>query len=174
MDQNAYNWITALGGLVAAVASLWSAHAARRSADTANLAAQRAEQTERRNLLRSLLAAVHGVISESKRIETLVGKVKGEIKDLFIFAGQTGPFSRKDMLLQRADGRIEEVAAYVSEARSLVDNPSHQNSSDEELTRGLARFESYLTESRRVREELDGELHALEAENRLYREKRIS
>ncbi|MGH7847791.1 MAG: hypothetical protein ACREQW_21825 [Candidatus Binatia bacterium] len=174
MDQSTYNWITALGGLVAAIASLWSAHAARRSADTANLAAQHAEQIERRSLLRSLLVAAQGVISEYKRIEALVAKVKGEIKDNFIFAGQTGASPRKDMFLKRADERIDEVAPYVSEARSLVDNPNLQNSSDEDLTRALARFEGFLAESRRVREDLERELSSLEADNRLYRERRIS
>ena len=174
MDQSTYNWITALGGLVAAGASLWSARAARRSADTANLAAQRADRIERPSLLRSLLAAAQGVISESKRIETLVAKVKGEIQDQFIFAGQSGASSRKDMFLKRADAKIDAVAPYVSEARSLVDNPNLDNSSDEDLTRALTRFEGLLTESRRVREDLERELISLEADNRLYREKRIS
>jgi hypothetical protein len=107
MDQSTYNWIAALGGLVTAGASLWSARAARRSADTANLAAQRADRIERRSLLRSLLAAAQGVISESKHIETLVAKVKGEIQDQFIFAGQSGASSRRDMFLKRADGKID-------------------------------------------------------------------
>jgi replicative DNA helicase len=102
MLQEIITLIPAIAGLMAVAGGVWAAHAAHRSAVTAQEAARHAEIVDRRGLLRDLTTTAHRVVAESVQIASLIEELKTEHRVLAAFSGQSGG-SREKLLIQRAE-----------------------------------------------------------------------
>ncbi len=165
--------ISAITGAIAAAGGLWAARAAQISAATAEQSVKRAENAERRQLLKTLLADAHGVTAESSRVASLVNEVKSEYRTLAVFTGNTGG-SRAKLYVDRADAKLSEVLPMQEQARRLIEeHAALRKASEEDLTEASNKFYGFHIHVRRVREELEREQSSIAAQNQLYRENRI-
>lgn len=173
MLQETILLLSAIAGLLAIAGSVWAARAAHQSALTAQAAAQRAEQVDRRSLLRDLSTAAHRLVAESLQINSLIEELKTEYRVAATSAGQSGS-SREKLLIQRADAKQKEVSPLQENAQKLIEERALLgDTSEAELTQMLLKFDGYLVEVLRVRESLQRELAATAGDNRIHRERRL-
>lgn len=171
MDEGTLSLISAITGVVAAVGGLFAAIAAFRSAGTAKGAAARAQEVERRSILRDVNAAAQSVIAESFRVDDLSNNLKCAYRDHFVFAGRG---SRDKGQVEKVERKQREVGALQQETMGSLENREALRAmSEEELTGLLTKFEGYLIQVRRVKEKLVQELASVEQQNQLFREKAI-
>lgn len=174
MPSDPASIISAIAGAIAAAGGLWAARAAHISAATAQQAATRAENAERRQLLNTLLADAHGVIEESSRVESLVNDVESEYRTLAVFTGNTGG-SREKLYVDRTDAKLTEVAPMLEQAKQFIENQAAlRNASEEDLTEASSKFQGLHVHVRRMREELEREQFSIAAQNQLHRENRLT
>ncbi|HHJ16273.1 MAG TPA: hypothetical protein ENJ80_06205 [Gammaproteobacteria bacterium] len=173
MDQGTLSMISAVGGVVAAFGGLFAALAAFRSAGIAKNAADRAQEVERRSLIRDVTASAQAVIAESLRVDDLSNNLKREYKDLSIFSGGVGG-SREKVHVDAVEEKQRGVMSLQQEALSTLENGEALRGMSEETLSGLlAKYEGYLIQIRRVKEKLLLELGSVEKQNYLFREKAI-
>ena len=173
MLQETITLIPVIAGLVAAAGGVWAARAAHRSAVAAQEAARRAENVDRRGLLRDLTTTAHRVVAESLQISALIEELKTEYRMLATSSGQSGS-SRERLLIQRAEAKQKEVCLLQEEARKLIEDRAQlRNASEEDLTQSLSQFDGYLVQVLRIKDGLERELAATAGDNRIHRERRI-
>lgn len=173
MDQNTLSIIAAVGGVVAAFGGLFAAIAAFRSAGVAKISAVRAQEIERRSLIREVATSAQAVIAESLRIDDLSNNLKREYKDLSIFSGGTGG-SREKVHFDAVEEKQKGVISLQQDALStLEDGEMLRGMTEEALSGLLTKYEGYLIQIRRVKEKLVLELGSVEQQNHLFREKAI-
>ena len=171
MDQGTLSTISAIGGIVAAVGGTFAALAAWRSAGLAKNAADRAQEVERRSLLREVTATAQSVIAESLRVDHLANELKSKYGDLFILAGQTG-VSRKRVLVDKIEETRKGVVPLQQEAKaSLGKSETLRTMPEEGLSQLLTKFEGNLIQIRQVKEKFGLELVSVEQQIQPFREK---
>lgn len=104
MDQNTASILS----IISALAGLFAAIAAFRSAGIAKDAARHAQEVERRELQRDVISAAQSIIAETMSVDDLAIKLKRGYKELAIFCGRSG--SRK---------RIKGVNSFILTFSSL-------------------------------------------------------
>jgi len=173
MLQETILLLSAIAALVAVAGGIWAARAAHQSALSAQAAAQRAEQVDRRGLLRDLSTAAHRLVAESLQINSLIEELKTEYRLAATSAGQSGS-SREKLLIQRAEAKQKEVSPLQDDAQKLLEERALLgDTSEAELTQMLLKFDGYLVQVLRVKEGLQRELAATAGDNRIHREGRL-
>jgi len=99
--------------------------------------------------------------------------LKTEYRILATSSGQSGS-SREKLLIQRAETKQKEVCPLQEEARKLIEERAQlRNASEEDLTQSLSKFDGYLVEVLRVKDNLEKEVAAAVGDNRIHRERHI-
>lgn len=173
MLQQTITLLLALAGVLAAVGCVWACWNVQRAALAAQAFAEHAEKAERRALLRELMVAVHRVIAESSQMGLLVEDLKSEYRVLANFSGQAGG-SREKLLIQRVESKQKELLPFYEEAQKLVEERTVLfNASEEELTQVLIRFDGFLAQVLRIKDNLQREIAAVAGDNRIHRGRQI-
>jgi hypothetical protein len=173
MLQEITTLIPAIAALMAVAGAVWAARAAHRSAVSAQDAARHAEKVERRGLLRDLTTTAHRLVAESLQMRSLIEELTTEYRILATLSGQSGG-SREKLLIQRAEAKQKEVCPLQEEAQKLLEERAHLlNASEEDLTQALSKFDGYLIQVLRTKDNLGRELAAVAGDNRIHREGRI-
>jgi hypothetical protein len=172
-SQDIITLISAIAALTAAAGGLWAARAAHRSAMTAHEAARHAETVDRRGILRDLIITCHRLIAESVQIGSLIQDLKAEYRILATFSGQSGG-SREKFLIQRAESKQKEILALQEEAQRRIEERAQLvNASEDDFTHALSKFDGYLVQVLRIKDNLERELASVAGNNRMHREGRI-
>lgn len=90
MEQGTLAAISAVTGLIGAAGGLFAAIAAFRSAGTAKDAAKRAQEVDRRGLVRDVATTANNVIAESIRVDDIGNKLRLAYQTLITFSGRSG------------------------------------------------------------------------------------
>ena len=171
MDQGTLSTISAIGGIVAAVGGTFAALAAWRSAGLAKNAADRAQEVERRSLLREVTATAQSVIAEGLRVDDLANKLKSGYGDQFKLSGNTGG-SRERMLVDKVEETRKGVVPMQQEAKdSLEKSETLRTMREEGLSELLTRFEGNLIQIRQVKENFGLELNSVEQRTISFKKK---
>jgi len=173
MDPGTLAAISAVTGLVGAAGGLFAAVAAFRSAGTAKDAANRAQEVDRRGLVRDVATVANNVIAETIRVDDIGNKLKQAHQTLATFSGQSGG-SRPKLFIDDVQKKQREVVPLQQEALALLEKrETFSNSNEDELAQLLAKMEGYLVQIRRVKEKFIHDLESVERDNQMYREKAI-
>ena len=165
--------IVAIAALASAVASVWAAGAAYRSAVHSRESAQLAERSQRRSLIRDLCISANRILSEVLEIVKLVEELKTEYRILANASGQAGS-SRERLLIQRAEAKQKEISHLLQEASEVIEGRARmEQTSEEDLTELLSRFDRHVIQIVRAKEQLGREYAAAAGDNRLFRERRV-
>src|SRR4030095_13712869 len=163
------NLIIVIAGVIAAAGGLAAARAAHRSAVTAQEAAERAERVDRRGLLRDLITTAHRVVAESMQVGSLTEELKTEYRTLATFSGQSGG-SKEKLFIHRAESKHKEVFPMKQEAQKLIEERAClYNSSEEDFTQALSKFDGYLIQVLRIKDSLQREIATVAGDNRIHR-----
>ncbi len=146
-----------------------TADAAGRAADAANLSAQLAARQWRDALERETNVAAHRVSVTATRVVQLAASVPVAQTQLSILAGQLGVGQHVDQANAKATERSRR-AAEIRDVAGLTLESQFANASDGELAAKLRRFDEFVVQLEATKEEISGELTALEAESRARRE----
>jgi hypothetical protein len=169
MAQEIINLIFVITGVIAAAGGFWAARAAHRSAVTAQKATERAERVDRRGLLRDLITTAHRVVSESIQVGSLTEELKTEYRALATFSGQSGG-SKEKLFIHRAELKHKEVCSMKEEAQKLIEERTYLcNSSEEDFTQALSKFDGYLIHVLRIKDSLQREIATVAGDNRFHR-----
>lgn len=167
--------IAAIGSVLGAIGGCWAAKVASDSASLAQNAAKRAEQTERRSLMRNLGELAQKIFEECNRSKSIAIDLKDQYRDLFIFAGQLES-SREKMYLTGIDEKLQDVALIQDVVKKLIETHYNHNnaSTDEELNLALIELEAKFVTVNGVRKELNRKLDQISAQNHQQRDSRIN
>jgi hypothetical protein len=173
MDPGTLAAISAVTGLIGAAGGLFAAIAAFRSAGTATDAAKRAQEVDRRGLVRDVATVANNLIAETIRVDDSGNKLKQAYQTLATCSGQSGG-SRPRLLIDEVERKQKEVDPLQQEALALLKKrETFSNSTEDELARLLTKMEGYLVQVRRVKEKFIHDLESVERDNQMYREKAI-
>ncbi|MEJ1464575.1 MAG: hypothetical protein RPU15_15095 [Candidatus Sedimenticola sp. (ex Thyasira tokunagai)] len=166
--------ITAITGLVAALAAFVSAFAAWKAVSLAKSASQSAEMTEKRIMVREIVYGCRETINTATRAQDLAQELMKVIRDLAIFAGQSGS-SRQKVTEGTIEKDREKIASAVEVINNLFSGEAELNNLEvEQLNAMYATMSINLADASAVREKFETKLSSLNEEVRPYREKAIS
>jgi hypothetical protein len=173
MLQEILTLIPAIAALLAVAGAVWAARAAHRSAASAQDAVRHAEKVDRRGLMRELTTTAHRLVAESLQMGSLIEELTTEYRILATLSGQSGG-SREKLLIQRTEAKQKEVCPLQEEAQKLLEERAQLlNASEEDLTQALSKFDGYLIQVLRTKDNLGRELAAVAGDNRIHRGARI-
>ena len=159
---------------VSAAASVLSALAAFRSADSSRAAQRSAEEAARRNALLTVARTAADVLAELQRVKSRSQQAKIGYDTLRAFSGSyehTGIEEAKTKV-SSLQARAQEPAGYAKlwadPGAKLRDTPP------EETDRVQLKLSAYLSDIAAVREELDLTVASVEAQNAPYRQRALS
>jgi len=138
--------VTAVGALVAA----WAAY---KSASTA-------QTVHSRGIFRDVLNSATTGIGEMERIDELIEQMKRGISDLQRLGGL--PDKR---MIARAEEKQQEMFALANEAAQLLGDPLQlRKKSADDLMQELTKMEGFLSQARQIRDSLEKQVSAIQAE----------
>lgn len=173
MEQGTLAAISAVAGLIGAAGGLFAAIAACRSAGTAKDAAKRAQEVDRRGLVRDVATAANNVVAETIRVDDIGNKLKQAYQTLATFSDQSGG-SRLKLFIEEVERKQNQVVPLQQEALALLEKrETFSNSSEDDLALLLTKLEGYLVQVRRVKEKFVHDLESVERDNQIYRENAI-
>jgi hypothetical protein len=174
VEQGKLAAISAVMGLIGAAGGLFAAIAAFRSAGTAREASKRAQEVDRRGLVRDVATTANNVIAETIRVDDVGNKLKREYQALATFSGQSGG-SRSKLVIEEVERKQEGVVPLQQEAHAILERREiFSNSSEDDLALLLTKLEGHVVQIRRVKEKLLHDLDSVEKDNRRYREKAMT
>lgn len=164
-------WVTPVTAIASAIAAIFAALAAWRSADSARTAQEEGRASERRLLLRQFNVNAEEVRVEAGRINERAFRLKRAYGDLAIFLGASGG-SREKVHREAIDAKVTEANGLAAQTAEAAAKPAEDVSLDEISSRE-AQVAGHLTRVRALREEIEGKLTAAEAEIIQHRQRRI-
>ena len=157
--------ISAAGGLVACVAAFRSAKHAKETFDAAQL-------SEKRLLLRQLSLTADAVIIEVDHIKWISVALKVAYQKLFTFSGSSGHNSKQDIYTKDIDIKMAEAEKLLIKAKPFATfQASLLNGPLEEISSREVSIAQCLTKAKAIRDRLDAEHQAIEAQNQAHRER---
>jgi len=169
MEQNVLSFIAVVTGLIGAIAGLYAAFTAYRSAGMAKSAAKHAQETDRRGLAREVSSITNKIVAESVRVDDIANKLKQSYRALAVFNGQTNG-SRPELFIESVADQQKHIVPLQQEAIDLLDKRDvFRKFSEEELTQLLLKIEGNLLHIRRVKEKFMLDLESVERDIQTFR-----